>query len=169
MPPTLITETARLRIRKLTVDDAGFVLALANDPAFIANIGDKGLRTLEDAERFLREGPWTNQPEPGHGQFVVELRETNASVGICGLLFREAVGFTDIGFAFLPEHRGKGLAFEAAEAVLRYGRSTLGLAKIGGLTSPENRASIRLLERLGMKLETVTKMSGEDPGTAIYS
>lgn len=165
----MITETDRLRIRELTLDDAEFVLALVNDPSFIANIGDKELRSLEDAERFLREGPWTNQEKPGHGQFVVELKATNASVGICGLLFREAVGFSDIGFAFLPEHRGKGFAFEAAEAVLRYGRSTLGLTKIGALTSPSNHASIRLLERLGMTLEAVTETSDHDPGTAVYS
>lgn len=167
--PTVVTETARLRIRKLTLDDAGFVLALVNDPSFVANIGDKGLRSLDDARRFILKSPWTNQRKPGLGQFAVELKETSTPVGVCGLQFRERLSLTDIGFAFLPEHRGKGLAFEAAEAVLRYGRSTLGLERIVGRALKENSASIKLLERLGMKLETAPRRVDDDPGIAVYS
>jgi len=165
----MITETARLTIRPLTEDDAPFILALTNDPAFLANIGDKGVRDLEGARRFLREGAWTNQPRPGHGQFAVELKATGEPIGVCGLLYRQTLDLTDIGFAFLPDHRGQGLAYEAAEAVMRYGRSSLGLTRIVGLTVPENRASIALLERLGLRLETVIKMSDDDPGTVVYS
>lgn len=175
----MFAETARLRIRELTVADAAFVLALTNEPAFIANIGDKGLRSLADAERFLREGPWTNQAgqssrtgrarqaRPGYGQFLVELRETGEPVGICGLLYREALDLSDVGFAVLSRFRGQGFAYEAAEAVMRYGRDTLGLETIVGLTSPGNVASIRLLEKLGLRFERMAAMGGGE--VAIYS
>jgi len=131
--------------------------------------GDKGVRDLDDARRFLREGAWTNQPKPGHGQFAVELKATGEPIGVCGLLYRQALDLTDIGFAFLPAFRGQGLAYEAAEAVMRYGRSSLGLTKIVGLTIAENRASIALLERLGLTFEKVMKSSDDDPGTVVYS
>ncbi len=165
----MIAETDRLTIRPLTVEDAPFVLALVNDPAFLANIGDKGVRDVAGARRFLREGSWTNQPRPGLGQFAVVLKATGAPIGVCGLLYREGFDLTDIGFAFLPESRGQGLAFEAAEAVMGYGRSTLGLTKIVGLTVEENRASVALLERLGLRFEAVVEMFEGDPGTALYS
>lgn len=165
----MIAETARLRIRRLTVEDAVFVLALTNEPAFLAHIGDKGLRSVEDAERFLREGPWTNQPRPGYGQFAVELKETGSPVGVCGLLYREGLDLSDVGFAVLSQYRGQGLAFEAAEAVMRYGRSTLGLTQIVGLTSRSNVASIRLLEKLGLRFERMAAMGDKGKKAALYS
>lgn len=161
--------TERLRIRRLTVDDAEFVLALLTDPAFIANIGDRGVQSLADAERFIENGPWTRQQPSGYGQFAVELRGKAGPIGVCGLLFRESLDLTDIGFAFLPPYRRQGFAFEAAQAMLTYGHATLGVQKIVGLTSVANPESIRLLERLGMKFEKMVLMSGDDPGTALYS
>jgi len=165
----MIAETPRLRIRHLTLDDAPFLLTLTNDPDFLANIGDKGLRNLDDARGFVREGAWTNQPKPGYGQFAVELKPVGKPIGVCGLLYRQALDLTDIGFALLPDHRGQGLAYEAAEAVMRYGRSTLGLTKIVGLTVESNHASIALLERLGLRFDQVIQLSTDDPGTVLYS
>ncbi len=165
----MIAKTTRLRIRELAIEDAEFVLALVNEPSFVSNIGDKGLRSLADAKRFILEGPWTYQQKPGYGQFAVELEENGDPIGVCGLLFRESLNLTDIGFAVLPQYWRRGFAFEAAEAVLRYGQSTLGLKKIVGLTSENNLASIRLLEKLGMKFEKTVKMSDDDPGTVVYS
>ena len=164
-----IVETPRLRLRQLTVDDAGFVFRLVNDPAFLANIGSKGVRSLEDARRFIVDGPWTNQRKPGHGQFVIELKDGGEPVGVCGLLYRDTLDVTDIGFAVLANYRRRGLAWEAADAVLKYGRSTLGIASIVALTSEENLPSIGVLEKLGMKFERMVKMSDNDPGTALYA
>ena len=165
----MIVETARLRIRETTVDDAAFILRLVNEPSFLSNIGDKGVRDLVDAKRFIEEGPWRRGQRPGYGQFVVELSESGIPAGICGILYREALDVTDVGFAFLPEHWGCGYAFEAAEAVMRYGYSTLGVGKIVGLTSEENLPSIRVLKKLGMKYEQTVKMSDDDSGTVVYS
>jgi len=165
----LIVETKRLRIRELTVDDAEFIFGLVNEPSFLENIGDKGLRNLEDARRFILEGPWASHREQGYGQFLVELKESGDPVGVCGLLYREALDVSDIGCAFLPKYWRRGYAYESACAVMEYGRSTLGIDRIVGLTSEENAASIKALEKLGMSFERMVKMSDDDPGTALYS
>jgi RimJ/RimL family protein N-acetyltransferase len=165
----MIVETPRLRLRELTVDDAEFVFRLVNEPSFLSNIGDKGVRNLDDARQFILEGPWTCQEKRGYGQFLVELKEGGVPIGICGLIYREFLDLTDVGFALLPEYWKRGFAYEAADAVLKYGHSTLGINTIVGLTSEENLASIKVLEKLGMKFERVVKMSDDDPGTVVYS
>lgn len=146
----MIAESARLRLRRLHEDDAAFVLRLVNEPAFREHIGEKNLHSLDEARRFLREGTWTCQEREGYGQFLVECRETGEPVGVCGLLYRTELDVSDVGFALLPEARGRGYALEAALAVMEYGRNRLGLAEICALVSPGNVASIRVLERLGM-------------------
>jgi RimJ/RimL family protein N-acetyltransferase len=162
-------ETDRFWIRDLCSDDAAFVLELTNEPAFIANIGNKGLETLEDAVQFLAEGSWTCQPKPGYGQFLVELKGSGDPVGVCGLLYRDSLDVTDVGFAMLSQHRGRGYASEAAEAVMQYGYSDLGVEEIVGLTSAENLPSIRVLEKLGMKFDRMVKMRGDGAAdTALY-
>lgn len=148
--PRLVTE--RLRLRPLSVDDAAFVLELANDPDFLAHIGDKHLRSLADARRYLREGAWVRQEFPGHGMLAVEPRAGGTPLGVCGLLHRPNLELTDVGFAFLAEARGHGFATEAARAVVRHGHEALGLERVHGIVSPANRASARVLEKLGMKL-----------------
>ena len=165
----MIVETQRLRIRELTVDDAEFICGLVNEPSFLENIGDKGVRNLEDARQFILEGPWASHRERGYGQFLVELKKGGDPIGVCGLLFREALDVSDIGCAFMPQFWRRGFAFEAACAVMEYGRSMLGIDKIVGLTSEENVASIKALEKLGMSFERMVKMSDDDPGTALYS
>lgn len=165
----MILETARLRLRKLTEDDSAFVLRLVNEPAFLTNIGDKEVRNLDDARRFIREGAWTNQPKPGYGQLLVELKDTGEPVGVCGLLYRPSLDVTDVGFALLSAYHREGYAYEAATAVLQYGRSTLGIPKIVALTIPENTASIRLIEKLGLQFVEVVQMWPEDPGTLLYA
>ena len=165
----MITETPRLRIRELTIGDAEFILGLVNESSFLENIGDKGVRNLEDARQFILEGPWASHRERGYGQFLVELKEGGEAIGVCGLLYREILDVSDIGCAFLPEFWRRGFAHEAACAVMEYGRATLGIEKIVGLTSEENVASIKALEKLGMSFEKMIKISEDDPGTALYS
>ena len=165
----MIAETPRLRLRELTEDDAEFVLGLVNQPSFLENIGDKGVRNLEDARQFILEGPWASHRDRGYGQFLVELKEGGEPIGVCGILYRDALEVSDVGCAFLPQHWRQGYAYEAARAVMEYGRKTLGVETIVGLTSEDNIASIRLLEKLGMQFERMVKMSASDPGTALYS
>jgi len=161
----IIVETERLRLRTLRPSDAAFVLELTSDPDFVRYIGDKGLRSLDDARAFIASGPWTCQPREGYGQFVVERRVDDLSVGLCGLLHRPKLDVTDIGLAVLAEHRGHGYASEAAAAIFAYARSTLDLAHIVGLTIPGNAASIRILEKLGLRFDHLLE---HDTPIAIY-
>jgi RimJ/RimL family protein N-acetyltransferase len=165
----MIVETQRLLIRELTIDDAEFIFRLVNEPSFLENIGDKGVRNLEDARQFILNGPWASHRERGYGQFLVELKEGGDPIGVCGLLYRESLNLSDVGGAFLPQYWGRGFAPEAARAVIEYGRSTLGIGSIVALTKKDNLPSIRVLEKLGMSFEKIVKMSDDDPGTALYS
>ena len=165
----MIAETPRLRLRELTVEDAAFVRTLVNEPSFLENIGDKGVRDLDDARRFILEGPWTAQQPPGYGQFLTELKADSSPIGVCGLLYRESLDVSDVGLALLPQYWRNGYAYEAAAAVMEYGRSSLGLDEIVALTSEENTASINLAKKFGMKFDRMVKMSDDDPGTALYS
>jgi RimJ/RimL family protein N-acetyltransferase len=158
----LISE--RLRLRWLRVDDAAFVLRLVNDSDWIRFIGDRGVRTLKDAAGYIEEKFLTTYRSLGFGLYLVELRDGGTPVGICGLVKRDTLEDVDIGFAFLPEHRGRGYAYEAASATLVYARRDLGLTRVLAITTSDNERSARLLEKLGMHYEKmVAGRDGEAP------
>lgn len=165
----IVAETSRLRIRHLTASDAAFTCKLLNDPAFIENIADRGVRSEIDALHYLANGPIKSYQQHGYGLFLVEECSSALPIGFCGLLFRDALQETDIGFAFLPEFCGKGYAFEAASAVLHFGYSSLKLKRIVGLTSAGNVSSIKLLNKLGLRFEKLVKLSPEDDYVQLLS
>src|SRR5215467_2653725 len=146
-------QTERLVIRRLTDDDAPFILTLLNEPSFLRFIGDKQVRDLEGARQYIRNGPAASYERHGFGLCLVQLKDTLAPIGMCGLLKREDLPDPDIGFAFLPDFWNKGLAFEAATATLNDGRERLKLPRILAIVNPDNAASIKLLEKLGLKFE----------------
>ena len=146
-------ETERLLLRPLTTGDAPFILTLLNEPSFLQYIGDKKVRTLEDAREYLSNGPIASYERNGFGLNLVELKDSHASIGMCGLLKREELPEPDIGFAFLPDFWSKGFAYEAAAAVMNDARERLKLRRILAIVNPDNYASIALLERLGMSFE----------------
>lgn len=156
-----VLETERLQLRQLTVDDAPFILSLLNEPSFIRYIGDKQVRSLEDARQYILNGPMASYERNGFGLNLVELREAHTPIGICGLLKRDELPDPDIGFAFLPGFWGKGFAFEAAVAVLKDARERLELETILAITSLDNDASIKLLERLRFKFERITSLAAD--------
>lgn len=148
-----VLETERLVLRHLSVDDAEFILGLVNEPSWLRFIGDRGVRTLEDALQYILTGPVASYKQFGFGLYLVELKETEAPIGICGLLKRETLDDVDVGFALLPQFRRKGYAFESAAAVIEHGRDDFGLRRIVAITSPDNHGSIQLLEKLGFHFE----------------
>jgi RimJ/RimL family protein N-acetyltransferase len=156
-----ITETARLRIRPLVPDDAAFIRELVNDPDWIRYIGDKGVRTLDDARRYLRNGPIAMYGRCGFGLFAVDVKATGECAGICGLIRREGFDDVDLGFAFLPRFRRSGYAFEASSAVLANGRERFGIRRVAAIVSPGNEASTRLLAKLGFRFERIVALHGE--------
>jgi len=164
----VLLETARLRLRPFRPSDAPFVLAQLNQPSFVEHIGDRGVRTLEDAERWLREGPLASYAARGHGLLAVEALEREVVIGTCGLIRREGLPAVDLGYAFLPEHWGRGYAVEAARAVRDHGHRALGLTRILAIVSPGNARSIRVLERVDFRLVGPLRLPGEAEEVACY-
>jgi len=162
-------ESPRLTLRRFTLDDAPFVLRLVNEPSFIANIGDKKVRSLEDARRYLTEGPLAMYDQYGFGLWHASLRQGGAAVGMCGLLRRDILPDVDVGYAYLPEFWGQGLAYEAAEAVLRHAGRKFALRRVIGVVSEHNQASIRVLEKLGLRFERHYPMYPGEPEVRLYA
>jgi RimJ/RimL family protein N-acetyltransferase len=154
-----IIESARLDLRELDLHDAQFILELLNEAGFVRFIGDKGVRTLADAREYISKGPMDSYRSFGFGLYLTSLRESAAPIGICGLVKREALADVDVGFAFLARYWSKGYASEAAAAVLAYGRNILGLGRIVAITTPDNRGSIAVLEKIGLRLEGRVKLA----------
>ena len=163
-----VLQTERLALRRLSPDDAEFILDLLNQPSFLRYIGDKGVRNTEEAINYIQTGPVASYEQHGFGLYLVQLKETGSAIGICGLLKRETLADVDIGFAFLPEHWSRGYALESAQAVMNYGQEKFGLQRIVAITSLENEASIKLLEKLGMKFEGLIKLGDDQREVRLY-
>lgn len=135
-------------IRLLREADAEFILTLLNDPDFVRNIADRGVRTAHDARRYIREGPLESYTRHGFGLYLIALKEDDVPIGICGLLRRAELDDVDVGYALLPGFRGRGYAYEAAAAMLEHARA-LRLGRLLAIVSPHNEGSIRILTALG--------------------
>ncbi len=165
----VVLETERLRLRRLSPDDAEFMLRLLNEPSFIENIGDRGVRTADDARAYILNGPVASYERFGFGLWLVELKESGAAAGICGLVKRDALGDADLGYALLPEFWSSGYASEAASAVLAYAGAKLRLRRLAAITDADNRNSIRLLERLGFRYVKMVRLSEEGPELKLFA
>jgi RimJ/RimL family protein N-acetyltransferase len=149
----IVLRTTRLELRHLEPEDAAFVLDLFNQPSFVRNIGDRGIRDPDDARRYVREGPGASYARHGFGLWGVQPRAGGELLGICGLVRRDYLEDVDVGFAFLPQHWSRGYALESATAVLGHARDVLGIRRIAAIVSPGNSRSISVLERLGLRHE----------------
>jgi RimJ/RimL family protein N-acetyltransferase len=157
-----VIESSRLALRRFTPEDAAFVLELLNDADFLRFVGDKGVRTPQDAAAYIRKGPLDSYARLGFGLLLVALRETGQPIGMCGLLKREWLDDVDLGFALLPAFRRRGYATEAAVAVLAWARESLPVRRIVAIATPANAASIALLEKLGFRRERRVRPPGDD-------
>lgn len=164
----MLLETERLIFRELTDDDAAFIFELVNEPSFVHNIGDKGVRNLADARNYILDGPVASYEECGYGLWLVELKETGESIGICGLVKRDSLPDPDIGFAFLPQFWSQGYAFESAAAVKNYSGDTLGINRLLAVTNPDNVGSIHLLEKIGFRYEGMIRLADDAPEIKLY-
>lgn len=157
----IIAETARLRLRPLTAGDCAFVLELLTDPAFLRNIGDRGVHDLASAARYIDAGPGASYARFGFGMWVVEHRDDARALGLCGLLRRDSHPDVEVGFAMLPLGRGRGYAAEAAAAAVRLGIEHFALQRIVAITHPRNAKSIRILEQLGFRFERLVRYTAD--------
>jgi RimJ/RimL family protein N-acetyltransferase len=164
----LVLSTERLNLRTVEAGDAPFYLELVNDPSWIANIGDRGIRMLDGARTAIEEGPMAMQARLGYSLYVVERRSDGAAMGLCGLIKRDILPDTDIGYAISPAYWGHGYAYEAAAAVVQHARGALGLPRLLAITSPGNLASNALLRKLGLSLVEQVKLEGWDEDSNLY-
>jgi len=164
-----VLSTPRLELRELTEGDARFILELLNDPSFIRNIGDRNVRTLDDARAYIRKGPLASYEQHGFGLWLVELTSDSTPIGMCGLLKRDVLDAPDIGFAYLPPFQSKGYGFEAARAVLDHARDTLHLPRVLAIVNADNESSARLLEKLGMRFERMVQVSDNEPPLRLFA
>jgi [ribosomal protein S5]-alanine N-acetyltransferase len=149
--PESLLETPRLLLREVGLSDAPFLLRLLNDPSWLENIGDRGVRSVADAELYVRNRIWSEYQTHGYGMYAVQLRSTGLPIGICGLVKREFLTAPDLGFALLPEYVGQGHASEAARGLLVRAEKILGIAQLYAIAKRDNRRSVRVLSRLGFR------------------
>ncbi len=164
-----LLETERLRLRPVTMDDAGLMLAVWNDPAFIQNVADRGIRTAEQARDAIAAGAAKLFADYGYGPYCLSLKSNGKLIGICGLFRRDHLDDPDIGFSLLPDYRSQGYAGEAAIEVVRYARDNLGIGRLTAIVSPNNAPSIGLIEKLGLRFERAVTMPGDDEEISLYS
>ncbi len=165
----MLLQTARLTLRRMTEADCHFLVELLNQPSFIRFIGDKSVRNADDARRYLREGPDAMFERHGFCLYRMGLKDSDTAIGMCGLLKRDQLEAPDIGFAVLTAYEGKGYTTEAAAAVLHYGFQTLGLTRVLGIANPDNAASHRLLEKLGLRYQGLRTVYPDEPALAWFA
>lgn len=165
----IVMETERLCLRKLSIDDAAFVLELLNQPSFLRFIGDRGVRNLEDAQQYILNRLVASYERNGFGLYLAELKQDGTPIGISGLVKRDTLPDPDIGFAFLPAYWSKGYAVESAAAVMNYARDVLGLDRVLAITNPDNEASEKLLGRIGLRFERMIKLSEDGDEVKLFS
>lgn len=164
-----ILETDRTILREINESDAEFILDLLNQPSFIKYIGDRNVRDLEQSRDFIENRFRASYKNFGYGLWAVELKENNTPIGICGFVKRDFLPEADIGFAFLARFERQGFGFEAAKATLEYGRERLNLGRVLAVTSENNEASRKLLEKLNFKFERLIEPPNGDEKLKLFS
>ncbi len=165
---TALFETPRLRLERITEDDAALLLEIWNDPTFIHYVSDRGIRNIEQARAAIAEGPISSYEVYGYGPYRVERKSDSQAVGICGLFRRDFLEDPDLGYAMLPGYRGEGYASEAARQVLVIAAVVFGLGRVKALISPVNTASIHVIEKLGFCFERRCRIDDDDD-TLLYN
>lgn len=161
--------TARLTLRAFTPDDAAFVVELLNDPGWLRFIGDRKVRTIDDARAYLHNGAIAHATKHGFALGAVQRTSDGTLLGMCGLIRREGLDDVDLGYAFLPAYRGQGYAREAAAAWLACGFERFGLKRIVAITSVDNVASGRVLQAIGMRFEQRLRVAGHEEDSLLYA
>jgi RimJ/RimL family protein N-acetyltransferase len=158
----------RIRLVQLGLEDWRFLLELLNQSDFIANIRDSGVRSEEQARKFIQDFYLASYARQDFGLWGIELNASGEKVGICGLVKRDGLDGLDLGFALLSEHQGKGYAYQAAQLTMSFAREQLKLSKLLAITSEKNHSSIALLEKLGFGFQSKIRLAPEAPEVRLY-
>ena len=157
-----IITTKRLHLREANLDDAKFILELLNSKGWLDNIGDRGIRTIDDAKNYISIKLLPDYGKDNIAMFVIERKDDGVSIGTCGLIKRPQLEEVDIGFAMLEKYGKKGYAYEAASATLKMAMDEIKLKRIVGITTLENKGSQRLLEKIGLSFEKMIPFDDEE-------
>ena len=163
-----IYETERLILKPTTEEDAKFILELLNTPKWIEFVGDRDVKTVEEAGEYIRIKMLPQLKRLGYSNCTVIRKVDNCKIGTCGLYDRKGIEGIDIGFAFLPKYEKKGYAFEAASKMINIAFNELGLTKINAITIKDNMSSQKLLEKLGMKFIGLTSIPNDNEELLLY-
>ena len=158
----MILETARLFLREFAEDDAEWFFRLNSDPKVLQFVPDKALLNVEQARQILLDHPIADYRKHGFGRGACILKSTGEPIGFAGLKYLEELGEVDVAYRLMPAHCGQGFATEAALASVRYGFANLGLKQIIGLAMSENIASVRVLEKAGLRRIGQVSFLGHD-------
>ncbi|EKO3782356.1 GNAT family N-acetyltransferase [Vibrio harveyi] len=161
--------TKRLTLRLVSVEDAPFILELYNQPDFYRFVGDKQIRTLEEAKRYIQDNMLRMQELKGVSLLVVETNHDKQPVGICGLVKRDTLTAFDLGYGYLPSAYGKGYAKEAASVVVDFAREEMNIENLVAITNNDNIRSISLLEKLGFQFERVEQTYNNGRTLQLYT
>ncbi len=164
-----ILETERLTLEEANMEDAGFFYTLLNTPTWLKYIGDRGIRSVADAEHYIQNSLIKSYRENGYGLYKMVLKSEGTPIGLCGLVNRETLSDPDIGFALLPKYEGKGYAYEAAFATLEFAKKQLQISTILAITSEQNAHSIRLIEKIGLVFYKKIRMKEGSEECLLYS
>lgn len=158
----IILTTERLEIVDLSLDDAQLYFDILNSPGWINNIGDRGIKTLIDAENYVRKNIALNNDDSGQCVYKMVLSNTGEEIGVCSLLKRPELRHYDIGFAIFSRFENNGYTTEGSQALLDYAMKELNIFPVIGITTKENIASQRVLQKIGLKKIGTTNLK-DDP------
>ncbi len=165
----IILETERLVLREVTVQDAAFVLDLLNSPGFLENIGDRGVRTPDQARTYIEERVLGSYRDHGFGMWLTAQKSDGAAVGLAGLVRRDGLDVPDVGYAFIQRAWGRGYAQEAAAAVLAHARGPMGIPQLAAITTPQNLASMAVLRKVGFRFQGMITLPGAERESTYFS
>jgi RimJ/RimL family protein N-acetyltransferase len=164
----MILQTQRLILRKLTLDDAQFIIELTNSVGWLRFIGDRNTKTIETAQAYIERTALKNYELYGSGLYLVKLRDNQTPIGICGIMHRQNLPNPDIAFAFLAHYEGFGYAFEIASSVVDYARNVLKINALSAIVVPENTRSVNLIEKLNMSFVKKFRFEGDSEDMFLY-
>ncbi len=161
--------TSRIVLDIATKKDAAFLHTLMNEPSYIKNIGDRNIKTVSDAENFIKEKFLKSYKDNGYGYYIVKIKESQKSIGICGLVNRKELNFIDIGYALLPHFWNNGFAFEATKALYDFALKNFNIKTIVAITDPNNKKSIALIKKLGLTYKKNIRLPDDEIECQLYS
>lgn len=165
----VVAETKRLVISKITIADAAFYLKLVNSPNWLKYIGDRGIKTIDDAKNRIQDTILKSYENHGFGAYKLTVKQSKKIVGSCGLYKRDFFEHPDLGFAMLDEEEGRGYGYESSKAILKLAKQEFYLSKIVAITLPDNKPSIKLLEKLGLQYIKTDTFFKDDAPLMLFS